>query len=46
LLVNAIVSRDYPVVQGCILVIAAAFVLVNLAVDLLYSLVDPRITYS
>lgn len=46
LLVNAILSRDYPVVQGCILVIAAVFVLVNLAVDLLYSLVDPRITYS
>lgn len=38
--------RDYPVVQGAVLLIAAAFILVNLLVDVLYSLVDPRIRYS
>ncbi|MHB2017279.1 MAG: ABC transporter permease [Candidatus Xenobia bacterium] len=41
--VEAILSRDYPVVQGCVLVIALSFVLVNLAVDLLYGFIDPRI---
>lgn len=38
--------RDYPVVQGTVLFIAAAAVMVNLIVDLLYSLVDPRIRYE
>ena len=38
LLVNAIMSRDYPVVQGSILIIRGAFVLVNLMVDRIYSL--------
>jgi peptide/nickel transport system permease protein len=38
--------RDYPVVQGAVLLIAAAFILVNLLVDVLYSLIDPRIRYS
>jgi peptide/nickel transport system permease protein len=42
-LFDAIESRDYTVVQGLTLVIAVAFVLVNLAVDLLYSYLDPRI---
>jgi peptide/nickel transport system permease protein len=38
--------RDYPVVQGAVLLIAAAFILVNLLVDVLYSFIDPRIRYS
>lgn len=43
LIVEAIYARDYPVIQGCLLVIAVAYVLVNLAVDLLYPIFDPRI---
>ncbi|GKX33858.1 MAG: peptide ABC transporter permease [Rhizobiaceae bacterium MnEN-MB40S] len=43
LLVDAIYARDYPVVQGCILSIAVIYVLVNLIVDLLYPIFDPRI---
>ena len=43
LLVDAIYARDYPVVQGCILSIAVIYVLVNLVVDLLYPVFDPRI---
>jgi len=43
---TAIGDRDYPVVQGCLLIVAFGFVLVNLIVDLLYSYFDPRITYE
>jgi peptide/nickel transport system permease protein len=43
LLVSAIEMRDYPMVQGGVLFIAVAFCLVNLAVDLLYAYLDPRI---
>jgi peptide/nickel transport system permease protein len=43
---DAINYRDYPVIQSGILVIAAIFVLINLIVDLLYVVVDPRIKYS
>jgi peptide/nickel transport system permease protein len=43
LLVESIYARDYPVVQGCLLLIATAYVLVNLVVDLLYPLFDPRL---
>ncbi|MBI3997916.1 MAG: ABC transporter permease, partial [Armatimonadetes bacterium] len=46
LLVNAITARDYPVIQGIALVFALTFTLVNLAVDLLYAYVDPRIHYG
>ncbi len=46
LLVDSIFMRDIPVTQGCILVIISVFLLVNLAVDLLYAFVDPRIEYS
>jgi len=46
LLVDSIFSRDYPVVQGVVLMLAVAFILVNLLVDLLYAYVDPRIRYS
>jgi peptide/nickel transport system permease protein len=43
LVVDAIAKRDYPIIQGVILVFSGVYVLVNLAVDLSYSLLDPRI---
>jgi len=46
LIISAILRRDYPVVQGVVLVTAAAYVLINLGVDLLYALIDPRIRYD
>jgi ABC-type dipeptide/oligopeptide/nickel transport system permease component len=46
LTVQAIQTRDYPLVQGCVLVIATSYVLVNFITDLLYKLVDPRISYG
>jgi ABC-type dipeptide/oligopeptide/nickel transport system permease component len=46
LTVMAISSRDYPLLQGCILVIAFSYVLVNLLTDVIYSLIDPRVRLS
>jgi ABC-type dipeptide/oligopeptide/nickel transport system permease component len=46
LLVQSISFRDYPLVQGCVLSIALTYVLVNLATDLAYGLLDPRIRYD
>ena len=46
LMVQGILARDFPLVQGCVLVIALSFVLINLAVDLLYAWLDPRIRYE
>ena len=46
LALDAVQSRDYPVLQGAVLVIAAGFLLINLLVDLLYARLDPRISYS
>ena len=43
LIVNAVLRRDYPVIQGALLVIAAIYVVINFAIDLLYAVVDPRI---
>jgi len=43
LVVRAVLRRDYPVIQGTLLVIAAIYVLINLLIDLIYMLVDPRI---
>jgi ABC-type dipeptide/oligopeptide/nickel transport system permease component len=43
LAVQAIEARDYPLLQGCILVIAVSYVLVNLLTDLVYVLADPRV---
>ena len=43
LMITAIESRDYPLVQGCVLTIALGYVLVNFAVDILYAAADPRI---
>ncbi len=45
LLVDTIFQRDIPVVQGCVLLIILVFLLVNLGVDLLYAVIDPRIEY-
>ena len=45
-LLNGVYQRDYPVVQGTVMVFAATFVLVNLLVDLLYTYLDPRIRYD
>ena len=45
LTVDAILRRDYPIIQGVILIFSAAYVLINLAVDLSYTLLDPRIRY-
>ena len=46
MLVNAITTRDFPVVQGTIMVLAVTFVIVNLVVDLIYIYLDPRIHYD
>jgi peptide/nickel transport system permease protein len=46
ILLGAISQRDYPVIQGGVLVITMAFILVNLLVDLLYARLDPRIKYG
>jgi ABC-type dipeptide/oligopeptide/nickel transport system permease component len=46
LLISAISFRDYPVIQGTILVITLGFVLVNLMVDVLYGYLDPRIHFT
>ena len=45
LVVDAVFARDYPLVQGVVLLIALGFILSNLAVDLLYCWIDPRIRY-
>jgi len=45
LTVDAILRRDYPIIQGVILMFSAAYVLINLAIDLSYMLFDPRIRY-
>ncbi|MGW0159454.1 ABC transporter permease [Mycobacterium sp. NPDC003323] len=46
LVYTAVAARDYPVIQGAVLLIAASFLLINLLVDLLYAIVDPRIRLS
>jgi peptide/nickel transport system permease protein len=46
LIVDAILNKDFPLVQGTVLVIATSYVLVNLMVDLVYALLDPRIRYE
>ena len=43
LLIQAITARDYPLVQGCVLVIALCYVFVNFLTDSLYALIDPRV---
>src|SRR6266446_6008078 len=46
LVISAILRRDYPVVQGVVLVTAAFYVLINLGVDMVYAFIDPRIRYD
>ncbi len=46
LAVNALQARDFPLIQGIVLFVAIIYVVVNLAVDLLYCLIDPRVSYS
>ena len=46
LIISAILRRDYPVVQGVVLVTAASYVVINLAVDVVYAFIDPRIRYD
>ena len=45
LIISAILRRDYPVVQGVVLLTAAAYMLINLVVDVVYAFIDPRIRY-
>jgi peptide/nickel transport system permease protein len=45
LTIDAIVRRDYPVIQGLVVIFSFIYVLVNLLIDLLYTLLDPRIRY-
>jgi ABC-type dipeptide/oligopeptide/nickel transport system permease component len=44
-LVDGILARDYPIIQSSVLIIAIMFVVVNLAVDILYGVLDPRVSY-
>lgn len=46
LVMSAVLRRDYPVIQGALIVIAGIYVLVNLLIDVLYGLIDPRISYA
>jgi peptide/nickel transport system permease protein len=46
LVVRAVLRRDYPVIQGALLVIAGIYVLINFSVDMLYVLVDPRLRHG
>ncbi|MBK8021763.1 MAG: ABC transporter permease [Chloroflexi bacterium] len=44
--IQAILDRDYPMIQGTVLLVAVAFVFVNLVVDVIYTYIDPRIRYT
>ncbi len=46
LLVNAILNKDFPLVQGVVMFVAIGYVIINLAVDVIYAAVDPRIRYG
>jgi peptide/nickel transport system permease protein len=45
LVVSAVLRRDYPVIQGALLIVAALYVLINFLIDMLYLLIDPRVRY-
>jgi peptide/nickel transport system permease protein len=45
LVVSAVLRRDYPVIQGSLLVISGVYVLINLGIDILYAVLDPRVRY-
>jgi len=46
MLVNSILTRDFPLVQGAVLLLAATYVIINLLTDLLYAYLDPRIRFE
>ena len=46
LLISAIGARDYPLVEGCVLTFAMTYVVVNMAIDLVYAVIDPRVRIS
>jgi ABC-type dipeptide/oligopeptide/nickel transport system permease component len=46
LFINSILGRDYPVVQGVILLVAFIFIFMNFFVDMLYAIINPRIRYT
>lgn len=46
LAIDAILNRDYPMIQGTVLLVAITFIFVNLVVDILYAFIDPRIRYT
>jgi peptide/nickel transport system permease protein len=46
LLIDAVQVRDYPVVQGATVFIAGLFILINLLVDVLYAIIDPRVRFG
>jgi peptide/nickel transport system permease protein len=46
LVINAVLRRDYPVIQGVLLYIVMVYVLLNVAIDVLYAVVDPRIRFG
>ena len=46
LVYDSVAARDYPMLQGAILLIAAIFLIINLIVDILYAVIDPRIRLS
>ena len=45
LALDAVIRRDYPMVQGAVLLVALSFAVINLVVDLLYAYLDPRVKY-
>lgn len=45
-MIDAIADRDFPMVQGSVLLVASLFVIVNLIVDIVYAFIDPRISYD
>jgi peptide/nickel transport system permease protein len=46
LVVRAVLRRDYPVIQGALLAIAAVYVIINFVIDVLYVFVDPRVRHG
>ena len=46
LVINSINARDWPIIQGSLIIIGASFVLVNIAVDALYAYVNPQVVYD
>ena len=46
LAVNALATRDFPLIQGIVLLVAVIYVVVNLAVDIFYAFLDPRVSYA